>query len=159
MPITEEQRERYNARKRQNYAQDAEWRKRVNEANRAWQLKNADRVNEERKLRRKNDHVWREQQNAKRRGRDQRDDQLRTKYRITKADYDAMLVRQGGVCALCKKTSDKTLHVDHCHATGAVRGLLCGMCNVGLGCFKDDKTLLKRAISYLRGEDEPQYIF
>lgn len=69
-------------------------------------------------------------------------------------EYDRMLERQGGVCAICGNgASDairKNLAVDHCHGTGRVRGLLCGNCNTGLGSFKDDPVLLRRAIKYLK---------
>jgi hypothetical protein len=73
---------------------------------------------------------------------------------ITIADYDARLRAQGGGCAICGKTkadgSGKRLAVDHDHATGAFRGLLCSSCNIGLGRFKDDPARLSAAISYLR---------
>ncbi len=77
-------------------------------------------------------------------------------YGITKQEYNEMLEVQGGACLLCNKKSYKTssgkvrsLYVDHCHDTGKVRGLLCQNCNVGLGNFKDDIPLLRRAINYL----------
>jgi hypothetical protein len=81
-----------------------------------------------------------------------RDQQLRTHYGITAAQYDEMFKRQGGVCLLCGGTSTdgKRLAVDHCHASESVRGLLCNMCNRGLGCFRDRVDVLERAADYLR---------
>lgn len=67
--------------------------------------------------------------------------------------YEKTLADQGGGCAICgSKTSRgnrKYLHVDHDHATGKVRGLLCGPCNRGIGQLGDDIELLKAAIGYL----------
>ena len=57
--------------------------------------------------------------------------------------------RQGGRCLICGCVPEKTLHIDHNHGTGAVRGLLCGKCNVGLGLFGDNPTRLERAAAYL----------
>jgi hypothetical protein len=56
------------------------------------------------------------------------------RYGITLEDYDRMFSEQGGTCALCDKpcATGRRLAVDHCHATGAVRGLLCVKCNSAL---------------------------
>lgn len=75
---------------------------------------------------------------------------LQTKYKITSDDFDRMLAVQKGRCAICEEETG--LHVDHCHAKGSVRGLLCVRCNRGLGYFKDKPELLKRAASYLAGK-------
>jgi hypothetical protein len=81
------------------------------------------------------------------------------KYGVTLADYDAMLAAQGGKCAVCLTTPDTqrygVFHVDHCHTSGAVRGLLCRGCNNVLGVVNDDPAALARAIAYL-GVTVPQ---
>ena len=80
------------------------------------------------------------------------------RYGLTNADYDAMLLTQGGRCAICgstdvaRKNHDKFC-VDHDHATGKIRSLLCTNCNVGIGSFKDDPNLLQQALDYLRRHD------
>ena len=71
------------------------------------------------------------------------------RYGLSLADYDAMLARQGGVCGICKRQSGIRLCVDHCHATGRVRGLLCRSCNAGLGTYKDSLRRTRRATLYL----------
>ena len=71
-----------------------------------------------------------------------------SKYGITLGDYGEMLKLQEGRCAICSSKPDK-LCVDHNHTTGKVRGLLCHLCNLGLGSFRDDKELLKCGIEYL----------
>lgn len=154
--VTEEQKKLYRENRRRKYAEERET---VLAAHKRWRDANKERTNLQRRLRRKNDTDWREKQNSRLRGRDQRHQQLKTHYGITKADYDAMLLAQGGVCAICERQSQKTLHVDHCHATGRVRGLLCCGCNVGRGCFKDDSGLFIKAVLYLEESDGPQYIF
>lgn len=64
------------------------------------------------------------------------------------------LVRQEGRCAICGRDlkPGRGTHVDHCHRTGAVRGLLCSKCNPALGLFEDNVDALIRAAEYLRGE-------
>lgn len=88
-----------------------------------------------------------------------RDRRYKRVFGITLADYESMLVLQGGVCGICGTTnptgeggSGKHLShfaVDHCHATGRVRGLLCNSCNRGLGMFKDSAEMLRRAAKYV----------
>lgn len=72
---------------------------------------------------------------------------LKVNYGLSEADYDALVERHGGCCAICG--GDAGLAVDHCHTTGVVRGLLCTRCNPGLGFFQDDPELLRQAIDYL----------
>ena len=69
-------------------------------------------------------------------------------YGITAAERDRQAEIQGFACAVCR--TETLLHIDHCHGSGVVRGLLCGKCNRGLGLFGDDPELLERAITYLR---------
>ncbi len=73
---------------------------------------------------------------------------LRRRYGIGQADYDALLEKQGGLCALCRQRPAE--HVDHDHVTGRIRGLLCSCCNQALGNARDDIATLQRAIDYLR---------
>lgn len=87
-----------------------------------------------------------------------RERKLRTKFGITGERFDAMLAEQGGGCAICRATETRAnwrsgeaaaFDVDHDHATGAVRGLLCSNCNRGIGLFGDDPDRLRAAIAYL----------
>jgi hypothetical protein len=79
-----------------------------------------------------------------------RSSSLRIKYGITQEQYDEMVRRQNGLCAICAHApSKKILVVDHDHQTGAIRGLLCDGCNVGLGRFGDNPGLLAAALRYL----------
>lgn len=82
---------------------------------------------------------------------------IRRTYGLTIDQHDRMLEAQGGACAICREPfvssergkSVQDPHVDHDHATGALRGLLCHHCNVMLGHAKDSTRLLRDAISYL----------
>lgn len=73
--------------------------------------------------------------------------------------FEELLKKQNGGCGICGKqvswrTGDRKkyrLAVDHDHKTGAIRGLLCGGCNIALGLFKDSPQLLENAIRYLNG--------
>jgi hypothetical protein len=80
---------------------------------------------------------------------------LMRKYGITVEQYDSMLAEQGGRCACCGTDepggrSKVVFHVDHDHGTGAVRGLLCRGCNVGIGSLGDTIAGLEMGIRYLR---------
>jgi hypothetical protein len=69
-------------------------------------------------------------------------------YNLSQADYQELLEHAGGRCEICRKS--KRLHVDHCHETGQIRGLLCGTCNRGLGMFGDNYEGMLRVLSYLK---------
>lgn len=79
-------------------------------------------------------------------------------YGVSLDDFEAMLEAQNGGCAICAKPHQEVkgerLHVDHCHATGQVRGLLCSPCNHGIGNFKDNVERLKKAAKYLSHKDK-----
>ena len=77
---------------------------------------------------------------------------LKRKYGLTLEDFDAMLASQGGGCAICGRTDSD--NVDHDHATGRVRGILCFNCNVAIGHVANDEDRLSAAISYLARDDE-----
>jgi hypothetical protein len=80
---------------------------------------------------------------------------LKRKYGITLEDYEAKLVEQGGVCGICGREPrpDISLHVDHDHGSGALRGLLCFRCNQAIGSLGEDPYLLDAAAAYLRDHD------
>lgn len=77
------------------------------------------------------------------------------KYGVDADTVAAMHEAQAGTCAICKRPPGREsgpaslLHVDHCHATGRVRGLLCNTCNVALGLFQDRPEILQAAVTYL----------
>jgi len=79
---------------------------------------------------------------------------LKGRYGITSAEYDQMLKEQNGKCAICGSGKDENrgnfLSVDHCHKTGIVRGLLCNMCNRGIGMLQDDVSIVTKAAEYLK---------
>ncbi len=73
---------------------------------------------------------------------------LRKNYGITLDEFEALAKIQEYKCAIC---NDKVkLRLDHDHLTGRIRGLLCDRCNLGIGVFKDDPTILQAAIKYLQ---------
>ena len=78
---------------------------------------------------------------------------LQKRYGITEEVYDQMLANQVGCCAICRSHDPGKRRaffcVDHSHATGQVRGLLCAECNTAIGKFKDDPTILREASLYL----------
>lgn len=83
-----------------------------------------------------------------------RERHFRSKYGITTAERDAMAKAQGHACAICRRPDgtgkSEALHVDHCHRTGKIRGLLCGECNRAIGLLGDDPDRIRAAAEYLR---------
>lgn len=76
----------------------------------------------------------------------------------TPEDYSRFLGEQGGRCAICRTETPgrdskgrlrRVFNLDHCHATGVLRGVLCVKCNVGLANFRDNPALLGAAALYL----------
>jgi Recombination endonuclease VII len=100
-------------------------------------------------------HEYRRAYRQRRKAED-RDAHLRRTFGITQADYEELLARQGGGCGICgRKPGKVSLHVDHDHATGEIRGLLCVGCNNALGQFRDDPGLLTLAADYVSCDVRP----
>ena len=126
------------AAKRQKYLADpAVVKARV----KGWQQANPERLNAYRRARRLEPEV-KERERA---------GHLKRKYGMTIEQYDSMLEAQGGGCFICGRPprEDSSLHVDHDHSTGRVRGILCFCCNNALADFQDDPSLLRKAASYV----------
>ena len=73
------------------------------------------------------------------------------RYGITYESYMSMVEGQGNLCAVCKKrcVTGRRLCLDHDHVSGRPRGLVCTQCNSGIGFFRDNPELLRRAAEYL----------
>jgi hypothetical protein len=107
-----------------------------------WQQENPERLNENRREYRRRPA----RQSADRAG------YLKRKYGMTIADYERMFEAQGRVCAICGE--ERTLHVDHDHVTGSIRGLLCFRCNQAIGSLQEDHDIFQKAADYLDRDDE-----
>ena len=92
-----------------------------------------------------------------------KDADLKKSYGISFDDYTTLLAEQQGACAVCRtapgvvgtgNSSKGTLAVDHCHATGTYRGLLCTNCNLGIGSFFENPDLLIAAAEYIKKHRE-----
>lgn len=126
-----------------------------------WYKKNAERMRQRSKLYRDSDpERWKEvrrrykENNPESYKQSNRRSNLKQKFDITPEQFDAMLLSQGFACAICGNGNSGgrgTWHVDHCHATNRIRGLLCQPCNTALGLFRDNPVILKSAIRYLKG--------
>ena len=135
-----------------------EWREnnkeRLSEYNKKYAKANSERLSEKARLNRLKN---KERQDAKHKEwlaknpDNKRNGDLLRQYGINLNDYHKMLEEQKHLCKICKgpPTGKGVLHVDHCHETGSVRGLLCNKCNIGLGHFNDSKELLQKALDYL----------
>ena len=72
------------------------------------------------------------------------------RYGMTSESLKLMVINQGNKCKICFQPFNKPYHIDHCHKTNKIRGLLCTRCNLALGLFKDDILRLESAIRYLQ---------
>ena len=72
-------------------------------------------------------------------------------YKMSSDQYEKMNLAQGGLCAICRKQNrnGNRLCVDHNHATGKVRALLCSSCNLVIGHAKENPEILREAIRYV----------
>jgi hypothetical protein len=78
---------------------------------------------------------------------------LKRKYNMSLEDEKKLIDNQKNKCAICNIemiTEQSKFHIDHCHNSGKVRGVLCNSCNTGLGMFKDSQEYLKSAVKYLK---------
>lgn len=108
----------------------------------AWYRERADRIKADRKTKYHELSLEERSKNSRR-------DFIR-KYGITIEIYETMLAGQGGVCRICKRPpGSKRLGVDHNHATGKVRGVLCQKCNTAIGLADDNADRLRAMASYL----------
>lgn len=87
--------------------------------------------------------------------------QIHRKYNLSIEELQQLIKNQEGLCSICKRNPEldgigrwNKLVVDHDHITGQVRSMLCQSCNSGLGHFKDNLTLLQKAVNYLREHGE-----
>lgn len=90
-----------------------------------------------------------------------KDTRLKRIYNISLDDYNNLLISQNECCKICTKHKSefsKALAVDHNHDTGQVRGLLCDLCNRGLGMFRDNPLLLIKANEYLVSYKDDSYV-
>jgi hypothetical protein len=112
---------------------------------RAWQVENSERYNAYQRERRQRPEIKQRE----------REGHLRRKFGITNEDYESMLAAQGGRCAICRREPNPkiSLHVDHDHETGTVRGLLCVRCNNGIALFDEDHEVLRDIAHYLDAHD------
>lgn len=77
-------------------------------------------------------------------------------YGITAVEFYRLYEEQEHACGSCRKPAPvpEELHIDHCHDTDVVRGLLCAMCNQGIGMLGDTLEAVERAAAYLRSHAE-----
>lgn len=127
---------------------------------RAWAARNSDRVRQYRKTRYRRhadkigaaNKAWRDRNPEKARKLCRKHNWLRDGIVLTTEQYDAMLAVQGGCCKICgihESELIKSLHADHSHLTGQIRGLVCQRCNSMLGFARDNPDVLRCAAAYL----------
>jgi hypothetical protein len=153
---------------------DKEYRERNRaKRNEATRHRRAQMTEEQKEQKRANEKAWRNanperyrelrrRSNAKRASNGKsREYRLKRKFGMSAADLRAMIAHQGACCAICRdpfsELPSHLMHVDHCHEGGAVRGLLCGRCNVMLGMARDSAEYLRAAAAYLESAWEASH--
>src|SRR5712691_9627244 len=136
-----------NERRKKKYAENPEFRKRLQESNRRYRAAHKSEISERRRRRRATDPEYRARciaAHAK-----NRRVNLLKRFGMSWREYELRLALQNGACAICRKKPKGLLCVDHCHVTGKVRGLLCRKCNSALGFYDDDPGLARAGADYL----------
>jgi hypothetical protein len=134
------------AAQRRRQREDPEHAEKVRAYNRARYAAHKEEITARRRRSWAENACWKSDEWARR----SRNRRLRSNYGLSIEDYNALVARQRGECAICRKQPEQRLCVDHCHVTKKVRRLLCRRCNLGIGYFYDDPRLLRRAAAYLQ---------
>jgi hypothetical protein len=78
---------------------------------------------------------------------------VKKEYGLTESDVAQMLKKQGCQCLICDININAGYHIDHCHSTNKVRGLLCQKCNQAIGLLRENESLFFKAAEYIRGHN------
>jgi hypothetical protein len=78
---------------------------------------------------------------------------IKKEYGLLESDVSRMLEKQGCLCMICDTNIQNGYHIDHCHATKKVRGLLCQKCNQAIGLLKESEALFFRAAQYIKEQN------
>ncbi len=130
-------------KKKADYARTPEQKAKRTEYMRGWREKNREKHNRlSRESQKRNRHKYVEKIG---------DYHLRRKYGLSLDEKRAMVAAQNGKCLICAKEfkNSRSTHVDHCHQTGRIRGILCNVCNTKLGWYE----MFSEAISTYLHED------
>jgi len=146
MNTAEQRKKWYEKHKKEQIQRTREWykknREKMLEHGKVYAMENKDKIAE-----RKHKYHQRYYQERKSIYKDRK---LKYKYRISLKELEYLLVRQDNKCAICGNLLlDKTTVIDHDHLNGKIRGILCRLCNTGIGFFGDDPEILNKAMAYL----------
>jgi hypothetical protein len=141
--MDEKNRNHRNAKRRERYRNDTDYRDKVKAQSQRYYSENRELKKARLQERYANDSEYRARHAAK-----ERAAELKRKYGLSLQDFGELLARQNHACGICERPFHETPHVDHCHITRWVRGLLCGKCNRGLGHFEDNPVFLVKAARY-----------
>ena len=122
---------RYQAKRRL----DPEWQAKTREYQKEYRKKNAERIAEV-------NRNWQQNNSL----------EIRLKRKRLPLEHIEQIKNHNGLCDICGNPPDgkwAELAIDHCHKEEGFRGLLCSSCNMGIGLFKDDPVILRKAAEYL----------